>query len=93
MPKKTDELDISIPTTKASRKTMTVEHITNNDLHKQLVELNQNMVKLHSLLYSSDWKLWKTMNIIEMIARENGYTFETQGDNPPEQVLEKEAVK
>lgn len=87
--KKSTDLDISIPSSKPKAKSQATA--TTDDLLRQLVELNENLTKLNTLMYSSDWKLWKMMNMIEMIANENGYTFKTS-DNV-EQAFEKESTK
>jgi hypothetical protein len=91
--RKKKELDIEIP---ALSKTLpkVSEDSTTDMLRHQLLELNDNvkvlnehMEKIHNLTYSSDWKLWKIMSMIELIAKESGYVFST--DNPQE----KESVK
>jgi hypothetical protein len=101
--RKKKELDIEIPTSTrvtptVSKAAVDSSVVTNKELHDQLVELNTNLKaltdginsnldKIHNLTHSSDWKLWKMMNMIELIAKENGYVFST------DQPLEKEKVK
>jgi hypothetical protein len=100
--RKKKELDIEIPSTAKIMPTVDKaslrEDLPIDMLRSQLVELNKNIKdlneslntnldKIHTLVYSSDWKLWKIMNMIELIAKESGYVFST--DNPQE----KENVK
>ena len=95
--RKKKELDIEIPAVTKAMPTVD-KSVVEDSLRSQLVELNKNVKdlnesltanldKIHSLAYSSDWKLWKIMNMIELIAKESGYVFST--DNPQE----KENVK
>jgi hypothetical protein len=100
--RKKKELDIEIPpSTKAmpavDKTAVQPDAVSNKQLCDQLIELNANVKKLtesidanldkiHNLTHSSDWKLWKMMNMIEMIAKESGYTFSTEP-------LEKEKIK
>lgn len=101
--RKKKELDIEIPastrpTPVVSKDAIDSSSVTNKELFDQLVKLNTsieqlndsinaNLDKIHNLAYSSDWKLWKMMNMIELIAKENGYVFST------DQPLEKEKIK
>ena len=95
--RKKKELDIEIPAVTKAMPTVD-KSVVEDSLRSQLVELNKNVKdlnesltanldKIHGLAYSSDWKLWKIMNMIELIAKESGYVFST--DNPQE----KENVK
>ena len=51
---------------------------------EQLVKMNEQLEKTYDKLHSSDWKFWKTMNMIEMIARENGYEFSSPNSDNKE---------
>jgi hypothetical protein len=99
--RKKKELDIEIPsTTKVMPtvdKSVLKEDLPIDVLRTQLVELNKNIKdlnevlnsnldKIHTLAYSSDWKLWKIMNMIELIAKESGYVFSTENTQEKENV-------
>jgi hypothetical protein len=99
--RKKKELDIEIPSTAKVMPTVD-KSVLNEDssidvLRSQLVELNKNIKdlnetlnsnldKIHTLAYSSDWKLWKIMNMIELIAKESGYVFSTDNSQEKENV-------
>jgi hypothetical protein len=91
------ELNVEIP---AGSKKLTVKskpepeinpagNTTNTDqeILVQLEELNHNIKKIYDIIYSSDWKQWKMMSMIEMIAKDNGYTFSTNNDDPKEKEI------
>jgi len=93
--RKKKELDIEIPTLSTTMPKVSMDAVDGaNDLLKnQLIELNnnikvlnENIEKIHNLTYSSDWKLWKIMSMIELIAKESGYVFSTDNSQEKENV-------
>lgn len=101
--RKKKELDIEIPSvnTKLKLSKPAIEKATGKieststdnstvQLQTQFVEMNAKLDKLNEMIYSSDWKLWKIMTMIEMIAKENGYAFAIRGDTPHHEFIEKD---
>jgi hypothetical protein len=98
--RKKKELDIEIPSvstklklSKPSVDKPIAKQESINDvsgLQNQLVEMNTKLDKLNEMIYSSDWKLWKIMTMIEMIAKENGYAFAVRGDAEQQDFIEKD---
>jgi hypothetical protein len=91
--RKKKELDIEIPASLSTTMPKVSVDPTTDMLRNQLIELNnnikvlnENMEKIHTLTYSSDWKLWKIMNMIELIAKESGYVFSTDNSQEKENV-------
>jgi hypothetical protein len=90
--RKKKELDIEIPALPTTMPKVS-EDSTTDMLRHQLIELNnnikvlnENIEKIHNLTYSSDWKLWKIMSMIELIAKESGYVFSTDNTQEKENV-------
>lgn len=93
--RKKKELDIEIPALPTTMPKVSVDVVDgkNDMLKNQLIELNnnikvlnENIEKIHNLTYSSDWKLWKIMSMIELIAKESGYVFSTDNSQEKENV-------
>jgi len=60
------------------------------ELNANFTKLHNNMEKVHALAHSTDWKMWKIMNVVELIAKENGYVFV---ELPSLEIEEKENLK
>ena len=77
--KKVEIPTLDIPAPKVVGKEKVVKPLEVSDVNQQILEqlikMNEQLEKTYDKLHSSDWKFWKTMNMIEMIARENGYEF------------------
>jgi len=76
-------LDISI--SKLESRALPVKEVdVNQQILEQLVKMNEQLEKTYDKLHSSDWKFWKTMIMIEMIAKENGYEFSNPNNDNKE---------
>lgn len=76
--------EVSIEQPAQETKVSTPSSGLDQEILVQLEEINHNLKKLYEIIYSSDWKQWKMMSMIEMIARDNGYNFSTSDDGPKE---------
>jgi len=77
-------LDIPVPKVAGKAKPAELEVDVQEQILEQLVKMNEQLEKTYDKLHSSDWKFWKTMNMIEMIARENGYEFSSPNSDNKE---------
>jgi hypothetical protein len=76
-------LDLSVATLES--RVLPVEEVdVNQQILEQLVKMNAQLEKTYDKLHSSDWKFWKTMIMIEMIAKENGYEFSNPNNDNKE---------